>query len=72
MGEITTWEQADEAWDEYLDEIADEFRVGDLTYQPSRVLRAVDPIAYRCGLLDYLDSLGIDSDDLAGRSVSEY
>lgn len=42
---------------------------GDVTvagYQflPSRVLREVDPIAYRQGLLDYADSEDIDTDDL--------
>lgn len=32
-------------------------RIGSLTYYPSTVLEAVDPIAYRCGYSDYVDYL---------------
>lgn len=31
-----------------------------LEYYPSDALKAVDPIAYRCGLLDYVDSISRD------------
>lgn len=29
-------------------------------YEPSRALEAVDPIAYRCGLADYINALQSD------------
>ena len=32
--------------------------IGDLIFTPSIVLEEIDPIAYRCGLADYSDSLG--------------
>lgn len=35
-------------------------------FDASRVLKALDPIAYRCGFHDWLDSEGIDSDTLTG------
>lgn len=35
---------------------------GSLNYLPSHVLRTVDPIAYRCAFLDWLDSESIDID----------
>lgn len=38
-----------------LDECYEPFRIGNLEYQPSRVLRAIDPIAFRCGLMEYID-----------------
>ena len=31
--------------------------IGTLEYYPSFVLEKVDPIAYRCGLSDYYDSI---------------
>jgi hypothetical protein len=34
--------------------------------QPSRILREVDPIQYRCGFYDWLDGEDIDSDTLTG------
>lgn len=32
-------------------------KIGYLEYLPSKVLKEVDPTAYRCGLGDYADSL---------------
>lgn len=49
-----------EAYDEMLDETLEPFRVGTLKYLPSQVLRQVDPIVYREGLLEYADSLAED------------
>lgn len=57
------YSEAIAAYDEALDE-GQEIRIGTLTYLPSRVLQAVDPIAYRVGFFDWLDGEGIDSDDL--------
>ena len=42
-------------YDQMLDELNDEIRIGSLRYTPSDVLKAVDPIAYEQGFLDYLD-----------------
>lgn len=35
-----------------------------LTFDPSKIIRELDPIAYRCGLVDYVDS--IDKTEDAG------
>lgn len=56
----TTMSEAIEAYDDMLDDVYGE----PMGYAASRILREVDPIAYRCGLLDWLDGEGIDSDDL--------
>lgn len=37
----------EEQFDEYLDELLGDVTIGLLSYQPSRVLKLVDPIAYR-------------------------
>ena len=49
-------EAAEEWFEEALDE--DEvIHIGSLVYSPSEVLRKVDPVAWRCGVADYADSL---------------
>lgn len=58
---MNTWAEAVERFDDLLD-CGDMVTIGTLEYLPSRVLREVDPIAYRCGLIDYIDSEGVDSD----------
>ena len=46
-----------EQYDEMLDEVHGEFMGMDASY----ILKKMDPTAYRCGLLDYLD--GLDQDE---------
>lgn len=42
-------------YDEFLNEVYGEVTLGiGLTYSASRVLKEVDPIAYRCGFNDWL------------------
>ncbi len=45
-----------EAYESMLDDCYPLVRFGDLTYLPSQVLKAVDPTAFRCGFLDYMDA----------------
>ena len=58
---ITSWESAKVSYDMMLDEER-EVMVAGLQFWPSEILRRLDPIAYRTGLNDYLDALGVDSD----------
>lgn len=43
-------------YDDSLDSCCEEVKIGNLRYSPSQVLKAVDPTAYRCGFVDWLDS----------------
>lgn len=55
----TDFELLDEkylAYDDFLDEVCDEIKIGNLSYSPSQVLKAVDPTAYEIGFDEYLDS----------------
>lgn len=52
-----------------LDEQGDVI-IGSLHYSPSYVLREVDPTAYRCGLVDFVDSLDV-SDDPGYKELEE-
>lgn len=45
----------EEEYDDFLDELGD-VKIGNMSYLASRVLKEVDPIAYRCGHSDYNDS----------------
>lgn len=38
--------------------------VAGMEFAPSDILRERDPIAYKCGWLDYMDALGVDTDAL--------
>lgn len=54
---MNSWREAIEQYDEFLNEIYPPVRFGELEYSPARVLLEVDPIAYRIGLHEYVDSL---------------
>jgi hypothetical protein len=51
-GNLYTEDELDELYAELLDE-SGEVTIGSLSYTPSQVLAAVDPIAYRVGFADY-------------------
>lgn len=46
---------AEEAYDDFLNEIFPEYEIAGLSLLPSRVLANTDPVAYRMGFLDFLD-----------------
>lgn len=54
-----------EMYEEALDS-GEDVKIGTLSYLPSQVLKAVDPIAYRVGLSDYADSLSQDGYEVEG------
>jgi hypothetical protein len=47
-------------YEDMLDELTGDIRIGSLTYSASHVLRLVDPIAYQIGLSEFEDSLEAD------------
>ena len=44
-------------YDDMLNECNDVIKIGYLTFDASRIVEVLDPIAYRCGFNDYVDSL---------------
>jgi hypothetical protein len=42
-------------FDEFLDEVYPEVKLGMMTFYPSQILKNCDPIAYRIGLQEYQD-----------------
>jgi len=61
---MKTMSEAIAAYDEMLNEANGSFEIGYLSFDASRVLRKVDPIAYRVGFFDWADAEGIETDDL--------
>lgn len=60
-GEGLTHDEMGEWFAEYLDSDGDVDVMG-LTLQPSRIWQEVDPVAFRCGVSDYVDMLLTDGD----------
>lgn len=57
----------EEAYEESLDEIYGEISIGDLTFSAGRIVKELDPIAFRCGISDNEDSVR----DQASNEISE-
>ena len=53
----------EDQFDDSLDDSIPGIEIGCLTYSPSHVLKNVDPIAYRCGLNDFVNSLDVEETD---------
>jgi hypothetical protein len=58
--QFITEAEATDLYDEMLDELHPD-QVGNLL--ASRILRELDPIAYYCGLSDWLDSCDLTTDE---------
>lgn len=48
---------------DYLDEVNDVVVVCGMSYNPSRVLEELDPIAFNCGFADWCDAEDITTDE---------
>ncbi len=62
----------DEHEEDYRESLNSEgdINVCGLTFSPSRIIEELDPTAYHCGLVDYVDSLDV-SDDPAYKELEE-
>lgn len=48
--------EVEEHYDDTLDECYPPYKIGCCTFYASRVLKELDPIAYRCGISDFVDA----------------
>ena len=60
----TTISETVAEYDSMLDECYPDLTIAGYVYDTARALDALDPIAYKCGWLDWCDAEGIDTDDL--------
>lgn len=54
--EVISEAEAEQRYDDEIDQ-GEWCRVGSMEFAPSRVLQALDPIAYNCGFSDFTDTL---------------
>ena len=71
MSRLVTEAEALEMYEEMLDDCEGPVELCGMTYSASHVLREVDPVAYRCGFNDYVDSLMDDDVFVEGLTDSE-
>ena len=63
--------EALEMYRDCLDDCNDLVVVCGMSYNPSRVLEELDPIAFNCGFNDYCDSMDITTDEDEADEESE-
>lgn len=61
QNQINNFELDPDSYAEQYDDMLDECHGDFLGMNASYILKKMDPVAYRCGLLDYLD--GLDQDE---------
>jgi hypothetical protein len=71
MSRLITEAEALEMYEEMLDDCEGPVELCGMTYSASYVLREIDPVAYRCGFNDYVDSLTDDDIFVEGLTESE-
>jgi hypothetical protein len=59
---VMTREELEFQYEELLDEVYPPLRVGNISFSVSRIIKELDPIAYREGYWDYLESIGKEED----------
>lgn len=62
--EIMAMSELVEMYREFINEIEPEVTICGCTFQPAAILEELDPVAFRCGYLDYANGLDIDIDEL--------
>lgn len=60
----TTISETVDAYNVMLNECYPDLNIAGLAYDTAYALEQLDPIAYKCGWLDWCDSEGIDTDEL--------
>lgn len=60
----TTISETVAAYDEMLNECYPDLTVAGMYFETSSALDELDPIAYKCGWIDWCDSEDIDTDEL--------
>lgn len=48
-------ELTEEKYEEFLNLIYDEINIGSFTFEPGRILRELNPAAFRCGMAEELE-----------------
>lgn len=71
MYEFIDESQALNLYDQMLDELYAPISIAGIEFDPSQVLKELDPIAYQCGFNDWLDSCELTTDPSELESETE-
>ena len=58
--QVLTESEAMESFDELLNDCHAEYTMGYLSFSPADILKTMDPVAYRCDFVDYVNSMAED------------
>lgn len=61
---FTTISESVAAYDDMINEVDGPVTIAGMQFDPAYALNELDPIAYKCGWIDYMDALGVDTDEL--------
>lgn len=64
-----TYEELENLFEQELNELYEDVNVCGYGYESGALLRSIDPIAFREGLLEYLDARGFEQDDSGMYSI---
>ena len=71
MGKRTYYQYC-EMYDEILDDCEGEVMIAGVIFSPSYILKELDPTAYRCGVLDLMDSIDEEDDPESLKEMDSY
>ena len=64
--------ELEEMHDEMINECSEPVNCWGEEFEPADVLKTMDPVAYRCSLMDYIDSMCIDEELFEGEDGNYY
>lgn len=68
MRDLYFYHELEDQYEELLNDCHEVVRICDMKYDAGDVLRAVDPIAFRCGVSDWV---GVDFEELSYSDLTE-
>lgn len=74
MRQIYYYNEIEDMYEDMLDDCNEVVNIGGMRYNPGRVLREVDPIAFDCGVSEYMDEsfIEVTAKDLEPEEVAHY
>lgn len=67
---MNSYEDYEEMFCQLLDEEG-EIKICGVSFLRSEIIKEIDPIAYREAFMNYLDSIGVDTDDVGLGELTE-
>lgn len=51
--DVYTYSEVEDLYEETLNDIYDDVKIGELTFSAGQIVRNLDPVAFRCGVSDW-------------------